>query len=649
MTRRPAQLAATRAAIVALLLALAAGAAAQQAPRDPHIGYVYPAGGKQGTTFNVIVGGQFLDGVEQASLSGTGVKISVVEHVKPMTQMQAQRLREELQELLARKSASATQPATRPWKADDEKTVADIREKLAKFVRRPSSPAIAEMVTLQITVDADAPPGPRALRLRARMGLTNPMVFCVGQLPEFSETPVTDISEPTGSVPRNEMQITLPATVNGQIMAGGVDRFRFKARRGQHLIVNVAARELIPYLADAVPGWFQATVALYDAEGNELAYEDDFRFDPDPMIGFLIKKDGEYAVEIKDAIYRGRQDFVYRMEIGELPFITSIFPLGCQAGTQTPVELIGRNLNVTKVVQDFHDKPPGTYPVSVRAGRFTSNRMPFVVESLPETMDKEPNGDAERAQAVTVGQIMNGRIEKPGDTDVFRFEGRAGMETIIEVTARRLNSPLDSIVRLNDSSGQQIALNDDHEDKGSGLVTHHADSLLRLSLPADGTYFLSIGDAQHRGGPEYAYRLRLSPPQPDFALRVVPSSVSVRAGATATLTVYALRKDGFAGPINLSLGEELEGFTLRGAQIPGNQDQVKITVAAPPMARQEPVTLRIDGAADIDGRQVVHAAVPADDMMQAFFYRHLVPAEDLAVTVLPRRGGFGAGERRNAK
>ena len=37
-------------------------------------------------------------------------------------------------------------------------------------------------------------------------------------------------------------------------------------------------------------------------------------------------------IEINDAIYRGREDFVYRITIGELPFVTSIFPLGGPAG-----------------------------------------------------------------------------------------------------------------------------------------------------------------------------------------------------------------------------------------------------------------------------------------------------------------------------
>ena len=50
-----------------------------------------------------------------------------------------------------------------------------------------------------------------------------------------------------------------------------------------------------------------------------------------------------------------------------------------------------------------------------------------------------------------------------------------------------------------------------------------------------------------------AHRLRISPPQPDFALRVVPSSVGLRSKSTTVVTVYAIRRDGFVGPIKLAL------------------------------------------------------------------------------------------------
>jgi hypothetical protein len=54
------------------------------------------------------------------------------------------------------------------------------------------------------------------------------------------------------------------------------------------------------------------------------------------------------------------------------------------------------------------------------------------------------------------------------------------------------------------------------------------------------------------------------------------------------------------------------------------------------VARNEPLSLRLEGRATIQGRELVRQAVPTDDMMQAFAYRHLVPAQDLKVTTIKR-------------
>jgi hypothetical protein len=232
--------------------------------------------------------------------------------------------------------------------------------------------------------------------------------------------------------------------------------------------------------------------------------------------------------------------------------------------------------------------------------------------------------------------IVNGRIDAPDDRDVFSFEGRAGTQIVAEVYARRLNSPLDSVLRLTDAGGRQLAMNDDFEDKGTGLITHHADSYLLATLPADGTYYLHLTDAQHQGGPEYAYRLRVGPARPDFDLRVVPASVSVRGGSSVPITVHALRKDGFTGEISLELNDPPEGFTMSAAKIAADKDQVQLTLRVAPLPQEAPVRVNLEGRATIEGREVVRLAIPAENMTQAFEYRHLVPAEDLEVAVSGR-------------
>jgi hypothetical protein len=102
------------------------------------------------------------------------------------------------------------------------------------------------------------------------------------------------------------------------------------------------------------------------------------------------------------------------------------------------------------------------------------------------------------------------------------------------------------------------------------------------------------------------------------------------------LTVYALRRDGFTNEITLSLQDAPAGFKLNGAKVPANQDQVRLTLLAPAAPSEKPLCLELEGRAVILGHTVVHPAVPAEDMMQAFAYRHLVPAKELDVAVSGR-------------
>ena len=632
-----------------LFLAGALSLAAQT--REPHVGYVYPAGGRQGSTFEVVVGGQFLNGAIAALCSGDGVRAEVVEYNRPLPQNRFNELRDEFRELQQRRTTDRRQPnSTNSWTSADEKRLVEIRETILKNPpNRQGNPAIAERVTVKVTLAREAEPGSREMRLQTPNGLSNPLVFCVGPLTEFSKPAAQQAGPeierlrrqfggpPAAASGRSETKIALPAVVNGQIMPGEVDRFRFAARQGQALVAVTSARTLIPYLADAVPGWFQATLALRDAKGNELKYEDDFQFRPDPVLHFVIPRDGEYVIEIKDAIYRGREDFVYRLELGELPFVTSIFPLGGPVDMPTTVEVNGWNLPVDRLTRS--ESEPGLHAVAVGDEKRISNLLPFSVGTLPECLERESNNTPRSAQTIALPMVVNGRIAEPRDEDVFEFEGRAGEEIVAEVWARRLGSPLDSALTLTDAAGRQLAFNDDYEDKASGLNTHHADSYLRATLPKDGSYVLRLADRQGKGGAEFGYRLRVSAPQPDFELRVVPSAVNTRAGANVPVTVYALRRDGFTNEIKLTLKESPAGFALRSASVPAGADQAKLTLVVPASARYEVVDLSVEGRATIQGKAVVRSAVAADDMMQAFLYRHLVPAQELKVAVTRRASG----------
>ena len=631
---------------LALLLFLGGKVFAQQ---GPHLAYVYPAGGKIGSTFQVTVGGQFLSAVSNAVVTGPGITATVLEHHRPMQQKEFNELRDRLKELQNKFQATRKGNfGTNIWTTADAMEREQIREKILQNPpNRTANPAMIDTVTIKISIGTNAAIGDREIRLVTPNALSNPLKFCVGPLPEISKPAAKpanpDLDKyfekiggrpaPTGT-PKYERHISLPAVINGQIMPGGVDRYRFSATRGQQLIFAASARALIPYLADAVPGWFESVLTIYDAKGKELASGERFRLKPDPVIHFEVPRDGEYTVEIHDSIFRGREDFVYRLAIGELPLVTGIFPLGGKLGEKTTVALSGWNLPDRTLTHENSE-----VGIAALNGNFF-NTVSFAVDDLPECFEREPNDSEKTAQAVTLPVIVNGRIRQPGEHAVFKFTGHAGQQIVAEVFARRVDSPRDSFLRLTDANGKQLAFNDDFEDKGSGLNTFHADSYLTATLPADGTFFLHLTDTQGQGGPEFAYRLRLSEPLPDFALRVVPSSLSLRAGMSAPLTVFALRRDGFTNAINLELKDAPAGFSLSGARIPAGQDKAQFTVKAPPESPEKIVAIALDGRALIGGEMVTRAAAPAEDMMQAFFYRHLVPSHELAVLVAGQQRWF---------
>jgi len=661
---------ASRLVLAMAMLLCSAAAWGQAAQRDPHIGYVYPAGGQQGSTFEVEAGGQYLRGANAVYVSGAGVQATVADYIRPLSNKDrgdiAKHLRaltrQRVAEIAAKRGVEPPKPPRGNAKDEELPELPDhplakdlatktlmelayLRDLIFDPKKQPNA-QIAETAIIKVTIDADAPPGDRELRLGTPTGLTNPMVFQVGTLAEVREEEPNGppVAEPKPlAMPHTQPTFDLPVLLNGQIEPGDVDRFRFRAKQGQRLVIRAQARHLVPYLADAVPGWFQATLAALATWGRELAFVDDFRFDPDPVLLYEVPQDGEYQLEVRDSIYRGREDFVYRVSIAQQPFITHMFPLGGHAGTETVASIGGWNLPADRLSLDTRPGPACIRQTALREGGSLSNSVTYAVDSLPESAEAEPNDTPADAQSVDLPRIVNGRIAKPGDVDVFQFEGRAGEQVVVEVQARRLRSPLDSLLRLMDESGKVLEFSDDHMEKvghlhpDMGVLTHHADSYLRTRLPADGVYRVQVADAQGQGGEAFAYRLRIGAPQPDFALRVTPSSITLPAGRAAPVTVHVLRKDGFAGDVEVTLKDAPAGFSLQGGRVPAGRDRIRVTVTAPRQILDQPISLHLEGHAQIDGERVSRLAVPAENNMQAFLWRHLVPSQELMVAVMGTR------------
>src|SRR5262249_40009396 len=160
--------------------------------------------------------------------------------------------------------------------------------------------------------------------------------------------------EPNNS-PGSGQTINLPATVVGALdRTGDVDCFRFPARAGEHVGVQI--------LTAAVGSKLDAVLQLTDEAGRGLVQSNE------GFLGHVCEKAGTYAVVVRDREYRGGAGMHYRLHIGDVPVITTVFPLGLRRGTEAAIHVDGVNLGTipSVAVKAAADAAPGTrLPVAV--------------------------------------------------------------------------------------------------------------------------------------------------------------------------------------------------------------------------------------------------------------------------------------------
>ena len=130
---------------------------------------------------------------------------------------------------------------------------------------------------------------------------------------------------------------------------------------------------------------------------------------------------------------------------------------------------------------------------------------PFRLSPLENVLEKEPNNDAQHATPFTAPAALNGVIDPPGDTDCWVFAAKKGQTFDVRVFARQLRTPLDSTLNISRIKGQFIAYNDD---------SNGPDSYIRFTAPEDDQYVIGITDQMGRGGPDFVYRVEVTPVEP---------------------------------------------------------------------------------------------------------------------------------------
>ena len=136
----------------------------------------------------------------------------------------------------------------------------------------------------------------------------------------------------------------MPVVLNGRINpAADIDLFRFSGKKGQKLVAAIAAHALDVHGQSGTYGIADFSLDLLDANGRTLvSVEDSLGFDP--LIEHTLPYDGEYFVRVQLLNYLGFYEAVYRLTLGEVPYVTGAFPPGYRRGTPTEIELFGPNV-----------------------------------------------------------------------------------------------------------------------------------------------------------------------------------------------------------------------------------------------------------------------------------------------------------------
>lgn len=299
------------------------------------------------------------------------------------------------------------------------------------------------------------------------------------------------------------------------------------------------------------------------------------------------------------------------------PVLTTVFPAGAQAGRTVEVTVTGSGLEAVRALDcsaaglrcerleptRFRltvpaGTPAGHYDLWAVGDQGLSPPRAFAIGNRTEQLETEPNETAATATPVPLDGVVNGQLDKAGDSDHFRFEAKQGQRVIIECSAERIDSRLRAVLEVSDSTGRRLAVN-----RGYFGI----DPLIDFQVPVDGWYVVKLQDLISSGSAEHYYRLEIdSGPRVAFC---VPSVI--QRGKTSRVTLHGWNLSGSttratssAAPAAASSGEETALTRSVVAANLADFDRIEVEIPAPlaeptwPLpVRQLPAQAVIDGAA----------------------------------------------------
>lgn len=451
----------------------------------------------------------------------------------------------------------------------------------------------AAALPVDLTIAPDAKPGLREVRVITPRGTSNAGRVWIGGYPQANEV------EPNNALTAAQKLEKLPITLSGQVNgAEDVDDFTFQAAAGDTFVFDLVAFQM----ASGLDGY----LALYDAKGKILQYAQE-PFDRDPRLIHTFKTAGTYTIQVRDSMFRGGANFFYQLTVGKLPVVTSYLPRGGKHGEMVNVQLEGVNLGgmTTMPVQIPAAGQDRVSVVPNTPAGLSMSTLSLEATDLSEGVEAEPNDTL--AQATTMASVpgaVSGKIDKRGDIDLYRIKPAAAGTLEFEVFARRLGSRMDSVLRVLDATGKELATNDDADGK---------DSRLTVTVAAGTEYLVEVRSIDQNYGGDSFYRLEVSAPSPqDYRLTVTPPDFNLSQGGSASATLTVTRVAGFGGPITARVEGLPAGVVASPITIPAGAASALFTLTSDGAAPGASGSLRVVGTATVNGAAVERVAQPVE-------------------------------------
>lgn len=466
---------------------------------------------------------------------------------------------------------------------------------------RTRNDVMASKCKIRFMVASDVIPGVRDFRVITPHGAST-----VGQLVVARDAIVVEI--PDNDTLATAQSIAIPATICGTLeKAEDVDFYKFTVDAGTSLTFHVRAQRLLNRIHD-MQSRVDPLITLRSESGTTLAASDNY-YAGDPLLHFPFERAGTYILEVRDVRYQGNADWIYSIEANNRPFITQAFPVAINPAQDTKLNLIGYNLpaDPSTMVNVAWNGASRLEWISPLVGGAAANEIPVLVTDQPilyEAPTAAPVSAAtdgtvagtNSATEVILPAVLAGRIGASSEIDRFTFTAKAQERFSFEVIARRANSGLDPIMRILSEQGGVLVEADD----GTFDRVSSSDSLLEnWTAPADGKFHLEIRDLHQRGGPDFHYAVRATRAEPYFLLEADTDKTLLAPATNSVVFVKALRKNGFAGEIQLAVDGLPQGVTAVAGKIQPDLADGCIILQAAADAPIGAANIRIYGTAQL--------------------------------------------------